>query len=104
MWYHCADCGHVFEDGEQRVIRNILDYIDGKPLTELYYVCPECGRQYETAGTCRKCGGAFAENALVAGIYCEECLEQLMTEENIKLYIQEDLEAFAEWLIEQEGQ
>lgn len=102
MWYHCVECGHIFEDGEERTYDDVLDMIEGVPLRERRVCCPICGGDFEEAETCRKCGGAFAPDALVGGLYCRECLDEFMTEDNMKLYISEDLENFAEWIFDWE--
>lgn len=102
MWYVCLDCGHIFEDGEERRYDDILDVIDGVPYAEPSACCPICGGQYEDASICRKCGGAFAPDKVVGDLYCRECLDEFMTAENMKRYISEDLENFAEWIFDWE--
>lgn len=98
MWYHCTDCGHIFEDGEERTYDDVLDMIEGVPYRERRVCCPVCGGEFEEAETCRKCGGSFAPDDLVARLYCRECIVEFMTERNMKNYILEDLENFAEWI------
>lgn len=102
MWYHCIECGHFFEDGEERSFDDVLDMIDEMPYTERHDCCPICGGEFEEAETCRRCGCAFAPEDLIARLYCRNCLEELLTEKNMKAYIEEDLENFAEWIYDWE--
>lgn len=91
----------MFEDGEQRIVRDVLTHIDGDPYAEWYSVCPVCGGDFEEAEECKRCGGHFAPDKMIARLYCRECLDELMTPENMERYVREDEDNFAEWLYEE---
>lgn len=103
MWYHCIECGHIFEDGDERTYDDILDVIDGIPYKERRVCCPVCGGEFEDAAICQECGGAFATEHLFSGHYCRECLDEFMTDQTMKQYISEDLENFAEWIFDRQN-
>ena len=72
--FKCADCGHIFEDGEQKIYAEHHPYGD-TTADEYFSVCPVCGGDYEEAKSCKCCGGAFLENELIGGYYCFDCLK-----------------------------
>ena len=72
--FKCTDCGHIFEDGEQRTFVERHPYGD-TTADEYFSVCPVCGGEYEEAKSCECCGGAFLEDELIGGYYCDECLK-----------------------------
>ena len=72
--FKCAECGHIFEDGEQRTYAEHHPYGD-TTADEYFSVCPVCGGEYEEAKSCKCCGGAFLEDELIGGYYCEDCLK-----------------------------
>lgn len=103
--YICPDCGHIFWDCEA--------YIHDIPVStpvgtkwDKSYSCPVCGcDEIEEASHCRKCGGAFREQDLIAQYYCKECLmEEASNIDNVKGFMKDPLtkEAFAEWLHDKE--
>jgi hypothetical protein len=72
--FKCTECGHIFEDGEQKTYAEHHPY--GSTTADEYFsVCPVCGGEYEEAKTCKCCGGAFLEEELIGGYYCDECLK-----------------------------
>lgn len=97
MKYICVDCGHIFEEGEAGVREEYHPY-GSTTATERIAVCPVCGGDFEEAGICKCCGGAFYADDLIAHYYCKECVEDNMTEANMKKYIETDLYSFADWL------
>ena len=76
--FKCTDCGHIFEDGEQRTFVERHPYGD-TTADEYFSVCPVCGGEYEEAKSCECCGGAFLEDELIGGYYCDECLRDSVT-------------------------
>lgn len=72
--FKCTECGHIFEDGEQRTYAEHHPYGD-TTADEYFSVCPVCGGEYEEAKSCKCCGGAFLEDELIGGYYCDECLK-----------------------------
>lgn len=73
MTYICVDCGHIFEEGKEKTIVERHPYGD-TTAEEYIAVCPACNGGFEEAGICKCCGGAFLEDELIGGYYCEECL------------------------------
>lgn len=97
MWYYCLDCGHLFEDGEESEIVDVLDVIDGQPYVERRKCCPECGGDFDRAETCVKCGEVFNPDKLIGRLYCRTCFADILTDANMKRYVSESQEDFAEW-------
>lgn len=100
----CTNCGHIFYDCEAVHAVDITSTPVGTFRQERS-VCPSCGSdELEEASHCRSCGGSFLEESLEAGYYCKDCLENAITEENLREFLQDPiiLEAFAEWLHEKE--
>lgn len=100
MTYICVDCGHIFEEGEEKTIVERHPYGD-TTAEEYIAVCPACNGGFEEAGICKCCGGAFYKDNLIAGYYCKECVSDFMTTENMKKYIDGELDCFAEWMYDE---
>ena len=104
MEYICQNCGNIFYDVEALVTTEANPTpvgIEWLTVTS----CPCCtSEDIEEASHCLKCGGAFREAHLIAQYYCEECLEEAITPENVKAFMDDPLtlESFAEWLHEKE--
>ena len=77
MEYICMDCGHIFEDGEEKhwVERHGFEDGPGEYMTG----CPLCGGAYEQAKHCTVCGKATLEDELFGGQYCKDCLNGEIT-------------------------
>lgn len=74
MFYKCYDCGHIFEDGEERITSEHLTWLDGVPIYETHYSCPSCGSEnYEETQVCVGCNGHFLEDEIFSG-WCASCL------------------------------
>lgn len=69
--FKCKDCGHLFEDGEQKVIveRHGFDYGDG----EVFSYCPRCEGDYDEVEPCAICG-SYED---VEDGYCDNCRIQV---------------------------
>ena len=78
-WYKCTDCGHIFEDGEEKVTTEYLGECFGFPAYDEFSSCPSCGGDYDKAEKCEKCGGVFFCDELTDGL-CNECLNVLAME------------------------
>lgn len=63
--YKCVECGHIFEEGEQK-----QRYEDNG---EMWQVCPICGGDFEEAETCEVCGAGSEK--LYGGV-CSECISK----------------------------
>lgn len=72
MFLKCLECGHIFEEGEQHIIREYHNEISGS-FYEDFASCPVCGGDFEEAKCCKSCDGAFLADELIAG-YCKKCL------------------------------
>lgn len=57
MMYKCAECGHLFEEGEEKKWREDRGEYWGSLCTEEMSGCPLCGGEYEEAVPCKICGG-----------------------------------------------
>lgn len=79
--YKCLDCGHIFDDGEQDVIREYHREIPGG-FYEEFAGCPICGGDFEETERCEKCGGAFLPDELISGYYCKDCLREALNAES----------------------
>ena len=73
MMYKCLDCGHIFEDGEEKRIRE-GEECHGFPCWREYAVCPLCEGAFEETVACEGCGSAKLPDELTDG-YCDECAE-----------------------------
>lgn len=78
MSYKCTSCGHIFEQGEEKIITEIHSELDGAPA-ERFFVCPVCGEYYDETVPCRICHGEFLEDELTAEGYCMDCLRDAVT-------------------------
>ena len=45
--YKCLECGNLFEEGEQKRMRECVGEYWGSPAYQEYAVCPCCGGSYE---------------------------------------------------------
>lgn len=73
--YICTECGHVFEEGEERVESDCLGECHGSPSYEKYRVCPECGGDYDEAVRCEECGHYAPKSELESGL-CPDCVKK----------------------------
>lgn len=76
MVYKCAECGHLFEDGEEARWREALGWAWGQPYYEDMSGCPLCKGEYEETVPCSICGSRHTEgeDALFGGV-CGECID-----------------------------
>lgn len=68
--YRCNECGHLFEDGEQRTYRENVGECHGSPSYQEFSVCPVCGGDYEEVNPCKICGSYDNKKD---GEFCETC-------------------------------
>lgn len=73
--YICTQCNHIFEEGEQKVIKENQSECFGFPAYESYTVCPMCEGEYEEAVRCSICDEYHLEKDLTNGI-CDNCLDK----------------------------
>lgn len=94
----CKECGHLFEDGEQKTYRENMGECHGSPAYQEFSVCPVCGEDYEEVKPCKICGSYDHETD---EDFCEECkkdvkkrfnnlIKQNFTEQEIELLKEQD--------------
>ena len=71
MMYRCESCGHLFEEGEQKIEFSYLADYGSKPVYEKHLCCPVCGGDYEEITACKICNGF--EHMKSEQDYCEAC-------------------------------
>lgn len=82
MMYICSECGHIFEEGEEK--RYTESY--GEQLS----CCPICGGGYVEAVICESCGGAFhPDDDRMAGKWCKDCLLGMVDYDLFKKYLED---------------
>ena len=91
----CRQCNHIFEEGEQKVIKENQGECFGYPSYEIYGVCPLCGGQYDEAIDCSICGECHLEEDLTNGI-CDECLDKEVDYDKVLKFLldTEELKSF----------
>lgn len=89
--YKCNDCGHIFECGEEKVVRERHGFSCGP--VEAFKVCPACGGSYDVyyssvddVQPCKICG--FATD-LDGYDVCEDCVVERINYENALAYMTE---------------
>ena len=98
----CRDCGNIFYACEAGRLKEPHDEIPGG-FYETFYICPVCGSQdYEEADYCDHCGGAFLEEKLYGGYYCDECMELFLGTAYAVGFCEENYEEFADYVHEKE--
>ena len=73
--YKCLECGHLFEDGEEKVTKEYRGEHFGFPSYEDVKSCPVCGGDFEKTKKCKICGSEHLEDELNGGV-CEECINK----------------------------
>lgn len=101
--YVCEDCGRTFDENEVMYYKERHGFNDG--FFEKIECCPYCRGRFDEADVCEDCGCVFSrdENALYAERWCENCLRNRSTREELIDYIfseRDFAEDFAEWLAE----
>ena len=93
--YICTQCNHIFEEGEEKIIRENHGEYFGFPAYEEYSICPVCGGQYDEAVDCSICGECHLEEDLTNGI-CDECLDKEVDYDKVLEFLQQtdDLKYF----------
>ena len=86
--YKCVECGHIFEQGEEkRWLENRGEYW-GQPAYEKMTGCPYCGGDYEETEPCAICGTETLCDELNGGI-CADCLMEYKYDTKTCLHIGE---------------
>ena len=90
MAFKCLECGHIFEEGEQKTY--VETHGISEPPFEEFSVCPVCNGFFQKAVRCKVCGGFFLKDELNYDGTCEDCFNS--DEEVIKMTIGERIKAF----------
>ncbi len=75
MAYKCLDCGHIFENGEQKTIREDRGEFWGMNCAVQESVCPLCNGEYEETSRCKICHSEHLDEELSGGV-CEDCINK----------------------------
>lgn len=73
--YICLECGHIFDEGEEKRWSESRGEYWGMPCGEELTGCPICEGDYEKAEKCIICGSAHLEDDLHSGV-CDECIDE----------------------------
>lgn len=90
MQFICLDCGHIFEDGEEKRWT--------EPHGEHMTGCPVCSGGFVEAKYCDECGKAVLEDDLFGG-YCMDCLKKTVTCDMALQYF-EEMSYFEQFMFE----
>lgn len=74
--FRCTECGHLFEDGEQKTISEQMGEFWGDPAYQEWSVCPLCNGVYEEVEPCKICGGF--ETLESGEEVCENCKNEVL--------------------------
>lgn len=74
--YKCLECGHLFEEGEQKKRKENRGEYWGSPCYEEMSGCPLCNGAYEETTACKICGGHFFADELHGKRVCNDCLNE----------------------------
>lgn len=76
MAYKCLECGHIFDEGEEKIYTECMGECHGSPAYETFRVCPVCGGDFGETKSCLFCGAEFLEDELNGGGVCDDCIEE----------------------------
>lgn len=93
--YKCVDCGHLFEDGEQKTYKENIGECHGSPSYVYFSVCPICDGEYEEINPCTVCG-SYEHSA--SRLLCEDCENEV--KEDFKKFACNLNDAEKQYLIE----
>ena len=89
--YRCAECGHLFEEGEQAVWYENQGECHGVTAMERFSGCPVCNGDYEEVHQCEQCGDWHTENELYDG-WCEKCLRDTINYDTFFEYCEANID------------
>lgn len=79
--FRCEECGHLFEDGEQKVWYEHHPYGMGT-ASEEFSGCPLCEGNYEKIEPCKICGSYEHD---IEEEYCDDCVKEF--KDNLKFVL-----------------
>lgn len=85
--YKCLECGHIFEDGEQNIIKEDHGLSGG--FYEEFACCPVCNGDFVEVFNCDKCNKVMEKDNLYDGL-CLDCLEASATFSNLYQFLKEN--------------
>lgn len=74
--YKCMECGHLFEEGEQKTWEEERGEFWGSPASETMSGCPVCCGAYEEAVACKICGSYGGMETCED--YCNNCKKDVL--------------------------
>lgn len=69
--YRCESCGHLFEQGEEKIESSYLADYGSEQIFETHFSCPVCGGDFEEVNACKLCRGYHHIKS--GEKYCEAC-------------------------------
>lgn len=79
MAYKCRSCGHIFESGEEFVVKE-EDECACRGVALLDRVCPFCkSHEFEKTVSCSVCKAEFFEEELNYDGVCKECIDEMVS-------------------------
>ena len=96
----CNRCDRAFTEYEADTIDERHDEV--RPIfVEHFLCCPGCGStDFGDAVECCRCHRPYRFTDLLGGYYCKECMEEMRNPYHERLFVDESLDEFAEWLHE----
>lgn len=74
--FKCLECGHLFEEGEQKKWKEERGEYNGTLCFEELSGCPACQGAFEKATACKICGGY--ERMGEEEQYCDYCKAEIL--------------------------
>ena len=74
MAYKCLDCGHIFEEGEQKTWQEKVGEYGSQHCLVENSGCPICLGNYEETIKCKICSSEHLAEDLIEGV-CDDCFE-----------------------------
>lgn len=100
--FKCLDCGHIFEEGEQKTHYENRDAFFGASAHEVFSCCPVCNGSYKKADRCILCDKIHFSDDLVNGV-CKDCAEKSVTYDSALEYLltRDELKDFCYYFLKQ---
>ena len=75
MSYKCYECGHIFDEGEQKTFEELCGEYCGRNCYKTLEGCPMCLGAFEKTVPCEICESEHLDEELIAGV-CKECIDK----------------------------
>ena len=98
--YVCTHCGTIFD--EEDAATETFRHTEVQPsYTESRIACPAClTTEVEDAAYCYRCREPVKYEDLYGGYYCKNCMRDLRDRYHERLFINECMDEYAEWIHE----